>query len=86
MLSDDRANREKAAATGIKCMSGNKIAKKSKKLTGQQQKIDDDYIWLQCLLVREYVGAIKDVPELLDMLSTPKNNAEEQDKVVYEEV
>ncbi|GAA5803489.1 hypothetical protein EDC94DRAFT_565135 [Helicostylum pulchrum] len=54
LLTDDRGNREKATATGIK-NSG----------------------------VPEYVESIKDVPELLDMVSAPKAASEE--KTVYEE-
>jgi exosome complex exonuclease DIS3/RRP44 len=36
------------------------------------------------MLVADYVESIKDVPELLDMLSAPKAAA--GDKIVYEEV
>ncbi|KAI9020043.1 hypothetical protein CLU79DRAFT_756874 [Phycomyces nitens] len=57
MLSDDRANREKAGATGIKAIS-----------------------------VRNYVETMKDVPELLDMLSASKDSSKDQDdKIVYDE-
>ncbi|KAG1223994.1 hypothetical protein G6F35_004307 [Rhizopus arrhizus] len=54
LLTDDRGNREKAKATGLKCFS-----------------------------VSDYVESIKDVPELVDMVSAPKAAAD--DKIVYEE-
>ncbi|KAG1452873.1 hypothetical protein G6F56_007710 [Rhizopus delemar] len=54
LLTDDRDNREKAKATGLKCSS-----------------------------VAKYVESIKDVPELVDMVSAPKAAAE--DSIIYEE-
>lgn len=74
MLSDDRGNREKAKATGIKSCGGKDL---------QEEGCFDGASNTDSLVI-EYVESIKDTPELLDMVSAPKAAAGEQ--VVYEEV
>ncbi|CAO3599248.1 unnamed protein product [Absidia cylindrospora] len=56
LLSDNRANREKATAIGLKAVS-----------------------------LKEYVGGIKDVPELLDIVVAPKDNSTDKNATIYEE-
>lgn len=76
LLSDDRANREKAGAIGLKAVSGKK--------RNSERKLDslNDPLWL----VKDYVEGIKDVPELLDIVVAPKDSAANKNEIIYEEV
>jgi exosome complex exonuclease DIS3/RRP44 len=75
LLSDDRANREKASALGLKAVSGkgNITPERNNRLT-------------ELFLVKDYVEGIKDVPELLDIVVAPKDNDANKNEIIYEEV
>lgn len=75
MLSDDRANRDKAAAMQVRTYSGMDCV-----------YVVTTYRVLTRLLVRNYVEGVKDTPELLDMLSASNKDDNKHEEIVYEEV